>query len=197
MSYHFSLHNIVSRVDKKIIIDNIENLKTKDFNVEIMSTVSKTNYMEIEEMVSEAISLKVDCIRFTNLFNEGRATNIGDDLVLDDSQINQFFDQFYRCKIKYGDKILVRRSGTFSRDFRKEKSSYYCPCIENTVAIAPNGNVYPCPFLVKDGYEIGKYENGHVYLDNYYENDNTVCFLHEVLNRKSICKKETLSILIE
>jgi MoaA/NifB/PqqE/SkfB family radical SAM enzyme len=87
------------------------------------------------------------------------------------------------CKEKYKDKILVRRSGTFSRDFRKKNSSYYCPSTQKTVAIAPNKKVYPCPFLIKEGYEIGEYKDGKVYLDEAFNNDSTTCMLHEILNR--------------
>lgn len=189
MSYHFSLHDIVSFVDKNIIFDNIRKLKEKGFNVEIMTTISSLNYKNVEDMVKTAISLNADCIRFTNLFNEGNAINLDNELLLNDKQINEFFDQFYMCKEKYSDKISVRRSGTFSRDYRKKNSTYYCPSMQQTVAIAPNNKVYPCPFLIKDGYEIGVYENGKIYLDSIYENDCTTCMLHDVLNRGKVYER--------
>lgn len=183
MSYHFGLHDMVSPIDKQIITDNIKLLKENNFDVEIMTTISSINYKNIEEMVKDAIKLNADCIRFTNLFNEGRTINLDNKLLLSDDQINEFFDQFYKCKEKYGDIIRVRRSGTFSRDFRKENSSYYCPLQEKTVALAPNKKAYPCPFLVKEGYEIGEYNDGKIYLDYKYENDNSRCMLHDTLNR--------------
>lgn len=183
MSYHFDFHNLISPVDKEIIHDNIRKLKEKGFNVELMATISTINYGKVEEMVNKAIALGADCLRFTNLFNEGRTTNLDNKLLLNDEQINNFFDQFYYCKEKYGDKIKIRRSGTFSRDFRKINSTYYCPANANTIALAPNLKVYPCPFLVKEGYEIGSYDNGIIYLDEIYDNDNSKCMLHETLNR--------------
>lgn len=190
MSYHFSLHNIVSSVDKQLILDNIKILKERGFKVEIMTTISSVNYRNIESMVKDAISLNVDCIRFTNLFNEGNTVRLDNKLILDDNQIFDFFDQFYYCKKKYGNEILVRRSGTFNRDFRKENSSFYCPSTGMTVALAPNYKVYPCPFLIKEGYEIGKYEDGKIYLEDIYEFDGTTCMLHDVLNKeKSYVKK--------
>ena len=192
ISYHFALHDLVSKVNKKIIIEDIKKLKEFGFKVEIMTTISTTNYRDIEKMVKEAIDLKVDCIRFTNLFNEGRTINLDNKLLLNDNEINEFFDQFYKCKEKYKKQILVRRSGTFSRDFRKEKSKYYCPSSNDTVALAPNNKVYPCPFLIKEGYEIGKYENGKIYLEYKYYNDKTTCMLHEILNRGKKIKKEYL-----
>ena len=183
MSYHFALHDSISNINKQIIFDNITELKRYGFNIEIMTTISSINYKDIEDMVKEAILLGVDCIRFTNLFNEGNAIHLDSKLILNDDQINEFFDQFYFCKEKYGNNLTIRRSGTFSRDFRKVNSSYYCPSMELTVALAPNYKIYPCPFLIKEGYEIGKYENGKIYLENIYENDSSQCMLHCTLNR--------------
>ena len=183
MSYHFDFHDLISPVKKEIVHDNIKRLKEKGFKVELMSTISSTNYRKVEEMVQKSIALGADCIRFTNLFNEGRTVDLDNKLLLTNDQINEFFDQFYQCKELYGDMIKVRRSGTFSRDLRKDNSTYYCPANENTIALAPNYKVYPCPFLVREGYEIGEYNNGKIYIDELYENDNTRCMLHEILNR--------------
>ena len=190
MSYHFDFHDMISPVKKEIVIDNIIKLKGNNINVELMATISAINYRNIENMVQEAIMLGADCIRFTNLFNEGRTNSLDNKLLLTEEQINDFFDQFYHCKEKYKDKILVRRSGTFSRDERKENSSYYCPAGDKNIAIAPNYKVYPCPFLVKEGYEIGKYENGKIYIEEMYENDNTKCMLHETLNKQKVYTKK-------
>lgn len=183
MSFHFAFHDGISLIPKKIITDNITKLKERGFYVEIMTTISSINYQNIEEMVQESIKMNADCIRFTNLFKEGGANNIDHKLILNDDEINEFFDLFYYVKEKYGSMISVKRSGTFSRDLRKEKSCYYCPGMEKTVAISPDYKVYTCPFLIKDSYEIGKYEDGKVFLDYLYENDNTTCMLHNTLNR--------------
>ena len=87
MSYHFALHDSISSVNKQIILDNIKKLKQFGFNVEIMTTISSINYKDIETMIKEAILLGVDCIRFTNLFNEGNAVNLDNKLILNDDQI--------------------------------------------------------------------------------------------------------------
>ena len=183
MSYHFKLHDIVSQVDKHIIVDNIKLLKERGFKIELMTTISIDNFNEVDNMVIEAISMGADCIRFTNLFNEGRTVANLNSKILNDSQINAFFDQFYEAKEKYKDLILVRRSGTFSRDYRKEKSSYFCPSEVDTVAIGPNMKVYPCPFLVKEGFEIGYYENGKIIIEDEYLHCKDSCLLQDILNR--------------
>lgn len=188
MSYHFSLHEKLSLVDKQIIEDNILELKKHNISVEIMTTVSKLNYKEVESMVIEAIRMGASCIRFTNLFNEGRTINMTD-LLLSEEEINEFFNQFYYVKQKYEDYILVRRSGTFNRDMRKINSSFFCPSIIETVAIAPNYKVYPCPFLIKEGYEIGYVEDGKVFIDEIYEHGTDTCLLHDVLNKQITYQK--------
>ena len=182
MSYHFDLHSTISLVDKNIIKDNINKLKKHDIQVEIMTTVSTLNYKKIENMVIEAIKIGADCIRFTNLFNEGGAINMHD-MLLNNEQINEFFNQFYHAKEKYSDYIFIRRSGTFNRDMRKNNSSFFCPSIKDTIAIAPNYKVYPCPFLIKEGYEIGYVEDGKVYIEEVFDHDSDTCFLHDVLNK--------------
>lgn len=189
MSYHFKLHNKVSLINKNIILDNIKKLKQKGFKVEIMTTISKLNYLDIENNILEAIDLGVDCIRFTNLFKEGNIKQLKEDLYLNEENINEFFDLFYKCKEKYKNRILVRRSGTFSRDLRKKNSSFYCPAGIDTVAISPDGLVYPCPFMIKKGFEIGYYEDGKVYINSTYEKDTDTCFLHDTFNKEKIVRK--------
>lgn len=191
MSYHFKLHSKVSEIDKKIIMDNIELLKKCNMKIEIMTTISKLNLYEIEEMVNSAIMFGVDCIRFTNYFNLGNAKQMNyDQFVLTDQELEIFFDQFYEMKKKYSSEILIRRSGLFSRDVRKKNSTYYCPAGENAVAITPDFKVYPCPFLVEDGYDIGKYENGKIIINDIYDYDHCNCLTHLVSNRgKKLVKK--------
>ena len=128
MSYHFNAQKDVSEVDLNIVEDDIKLLKERNFKVELMATVEKNNLYNIEMMVEKAIKLNADCIRFTNYLLLGNAKKMNKkEFVLSQQQINEFFDQFYGAKKKYSNKILVRRSGTFNRDFRKSNSTYYCP----------------------------------------------------------------------
>lgn len=187
ISYHFELHEKISKVPSKIIFSAINVLKQNNFNVEIMTTISLDNLNSIDKMVKEAIKMKADCIRFTNFLNIGNAQKISS-CILSDAQIEIFFDQFYEAKVKYEKDIIVRRSGTFSRDMRKKNSKFYCPAIENKVAITPDNKVYPCPFLVSKGYEIGKYKDGKIYIDSDLSFQTNVCLAHELVNRKNLNK---------
>lgn len=187
MSHHFGIQKEVSNVNINLVKENIKLLKSLNFKVELMATVGKDNLNSIEEMVEEAISLNVDCIRFTNFLSLGNAVNLDNTkFLLNDDDITVFFDQFYKAKAELGSSVLIRRSGTFSRDKRKDESSYYCPAGENIVAITPDMNVYPCPFLVSKGYEIGKYINGKVMINQEFNYDQGSCFTTDVVNK---CKK--------
>ena len=191
MSYHFDLHAMVSNVDPKIILENIKMIKKLGMKVEIMTTISKVNFSNILSIIEQSISMGVDCIRFTNYFNSGNAQTMnGDNFVLSDSEIEYFFDQFYHAKDIYSNDILIRRSGLFDRDMRKRCSSYYCPAGENCVSITPDLKVYPCPFLVKDGYDIGKYEDGHILIEKEINYDHSRCLTHSIFNRGRVLEKK-------
>lgn len=183
ISYHFELHERISKIPPETIFSTISMLKQNDFKVEIMTTISLENFNDIDNMVNEAVNMKADCIRFTNFLNIGNAKNMSS-CILSDAQIEKFFDQFYKAKVKYGKEILVRRSGTFSRDMRKNNSRFYCPAIENKVAITPDNKVYPCPFLVSNEYEIGEYVDGKILINSNLLTQNDVCLAHQLVNRK-------------
>lgn len=191
MSYHFDLHSIVSSVDSKIVFQNIKMIKELGMKLEIMTTISKSNFSKILSIVEQAISMNVDCIRFTNYFTSGNAKKLNsDNFLLSDTEIEDFFDQFYLAKALYSKDILIRRSGLFDRDMRKKNSSYYCPAGENNVAITPDLKVYPCPFLVEDGYDIGKYENGHILIEKEFNYDHSRCLTHSVFNRGKVLERK-------
>lgn len=186
MSYHFDLHSKVSSVDFDLLKRNIELLKLKRLKIELMTTISTINYTEVLSMVNEAIKLGADCIRFTNFLKLGNAVNMNNDNLLSDEQIAIFFDQFYEAKDKYANQITARRSGTFGRDMRKENSTYYCPAGRDKVAITPDKKVYPCPFLVSKGYEIGEYYDGKILINKEFKNDGTTCLTNDIVNKNKI-----------
>ena len=51
------------------------------------------------------------------------------------------------------------------------------------MAITPNGNVYPCIFMTKPGFEIGKYYDGKIMLNYDFINDGKNCIAHEIFNK--------------
>ena len=46
----------------------------------------------------------------------------------------------------------------------------------------PDNNVYPCIFLTKPGYEIGKLIDGKIMVEEKYENNHDKCLVSELCN---------------
>ena len=92
----------------------------------------------------------------------GCASNLS---LINDEQINEFLELIQKVRNLYDKTLLeVKRCGTFGKGNSKIPNNFMCPAGTNLVAITPDMSVYPCNFLAKPGYEIGKVENGIIYI---------------------------------
>lgn len=110
MSYHFGIHETISRVSKNIILDNIKLLKENGFITEIFTTISQKNYNDIIEFAKEAYKLGVNYIKFTNYLRIGNAINLSNDNVLSDEEIQTFFKKLNEARKMFSkDALYIRR----------------------------------------------------------------------------------------
>lgn len=186
ISYHFGIHDSISKVPEKVIPDIISLIKAHGLQVRLLITISSLNYFKIEEMCEISKKHGVRGIKFTNYLMQGNAKNLDEHLVLTEDQKEYFFKKIRYVREKYDiDDLLIERCGTFGKDTQNNKCNFYCDSCVNSVVIAPNNNVYPCVFLATEGFEIGHYKNGEVLINDFYKESN-VCIADQVCNKNNV-----------
>lgn len=87
ISYHFELHDLISKVDKSYLENLFKIIIDKGLNVVIMTTLSSVNYKNLEEYCEFCKTNNIHSIRFTNYLRQGSAKNMNDKNILSQQQI--------------------------------------------------------------------------------------------------------------
>ncbi len=82
------------------------------------------------------------------------------------------------------DILKIKRNSLFGQDNNNPNCNFKCVASIDEVVITPNGNVYPCIFMTKPGYEIGHYKDGKIFLDYQLDNNGDTCIAHDIFNKK-------------
>ena len=186
MSYHFGIQDKISKINNVMLEKNIEYLKAKEMKFKLLVTISADNYKMIEQMCEKAISLGAYGIEFTNFLNQGNARNMDSSNLLTSKQISEFFEQLLVVRKKYSkDQLIIDRSGLFGKNKNNNSCNFNCPAGRDMVVITPDNNVYSCLFLAKPGLEIGKLVDGKILLNDYIDNDGSLCLAQEMCNNNN------------
>ena len=182
MSYHFGTE--ISTVPQSVVEDVIIKIKKQNLNPELMCTITTENYDKLNDICKKTINLGVGTIRLFNCINTGKCESNCSNLCLNDEQTKYFFNQLIEMRKKYSKNILkIKRNGLFGKDNNNSNCKFRCVASIDEVVIAPNRNVYPCIFMTKPGYEIGRYENGKILLDYQLDNNGDSCIAHDIFNK--------------
>ena len=185
ISYHMGIHDEISSVQKEMIYKVINIAKQNSVKVRIMVTIDKDNYILVESMCKKALELGVNSIRFTNYLITGKALEISD-RALNDEQIQTFLTLVQEQRKKYPKDVLeIKRCGTFGKQNGVSKNNFKCPAGKDLIAITPDMNIYPCNFLSKPGFEIGKVIEGRIIINKNIINDGSKCIAREIYNKHS------------
>lgn len=188
ISYHFDIHDAISKVSKKYLDELFQEIIKRGLNVQIMTTITSQNYKNVYDYCEYCFKNGIKKIRFTNFIKQGNASNLDDNLVLNDEQLQEFFDSIDHLREIYPKEILeIQRCGSFGKN-KKSTKEFQCGAGTDSVVIAPDLSVYPCLFLTQPEYKIGYYKDGNIYIDNEYKNDNNDCSAVKILNRKKVNK---------
>lgn len=79
--------------------------------------------------------------------------------------------------------MKIKRNGLFGKNNDNPNCNFKCVASIDEVVITPDGNVYPCIFMTKPGYELGHYENGKILLDYQLDNNGNSCIAHDIFNK--------------
>ncbi len=194
ISYHFGIHDKISLISSSILEKVFQSLKDSNFNFRLMTTITSSNYNMLEEMCSKSVKLGAKGLYLTNYIMQGNALeHVSDKLVLNKEQINIFFNDLMKCRKQYDKReLLIERDAGFGKNFLSNHDNFYCPAINNQVILTPDNNLYPCIFLAKPGYEIGKLIDGKLLIYDEYVNINhgDICFAKEICNEgRQLIKK--------
>ena len=184
ISYHFGIHNDISSVDEKIIQNDFYRLKSEGIQPDMRVTITKNNLKLIPEMCSKAIELGVNRIKFTNYLRLGLAEDLSSQQILMKGDLEEFFSILNSMRKKYPEDILrIRRYGSFGNDDNpRRKSNFNCPACTDTVVMTPDYNIYPCIFLSKPGFEIGKMIDGKIIIYKDIQHTGKMCLAQQVSN---------------
>ena len=183
MSFHFGIQDKISDVQKELLINNIKKLQKNGIKVELMCTITKDNYNKIKEICEYVKSLNVKKVRFINFLSTGNAINLDKKNILTDEQKKEFFEDLNYVRNKYSkEELLIKRCGSFGYD-NEHETNFKCSAGVNEVVITPDLNVYPCIYMTKDQFRIGKYINGKVMLDKEIQNDCNRCLASDYYNK--------------
>lgn len=191
MSYHFIIHKNISNVSQEMLKNNIKKLQENGIKVELMCTVTKSNYDKILEICKDVVDMGVKKVRFINFLNTGNAINLDNSNILTEDQKRVFFDLLNKARNIYPkEKLLIKRCGSFGLD-NEHSCNFNCPAGKDKVVISPDMKVYPCIYMVKPEYKIGQYTNGKVMIDSEIIHDGTKCLASECYNqgKKLVLKK--------
>lgn len=181
VSYHFGIQSKISVITEEQLKEIIRLAKKHGFGVQIMVSLNKDNYKDLLKMCNEAEKLGAYSIRFTNFLKMGEANNM-EDVYLGQEELQDFFELLNKARSIYDEKNLrISRCGSFGND-NYHANNFKCPAGINNVAITPNKKVYPCNFLVKEGYEIGEVINNKIYINRQMEHNGKECIAQKIYN---------------
>lgn len=184
ISYHFGIHDDISSVDEKIIQDDIYRLKSEGIQPDMRVTITKENLKLVPDMCLRALELGVRRIKFTNYLRLGSAENLSSQQILMKEDLEEFFSILNLMRDKYPEDILrIRRCGSFGNDDNsRRKCNFNCLACTDTVVMTPDYKIYPCIFLSKPGFEIGKMIDGKIIIFKDIQHTGKICLAQQVSN---------------
>lgn len=183
MSYHFGMHDLISKVPKQVIVENISEFNKMGMKTYLMTTLSKENYDIIDAACAEAYSLGAKGIVFNNYLLQGNAIN-DVDLALTKDEIDIVCNQIEKARKKYKrEKFDICRGGSLGKNSCSEHNHFRCIAGIDQAVITPDNKVYPCFFLTKEGYEIGHFDGDKIFITKQLEHDCQECLSHNILNK--------------
>lgn len=148
----------------KKTMDILYKLRDVKAKINISSTIYKGNISQIEGLIKEGIKIKANAINFILLDNIGRAKEYNEltlsvnDKKVVNNKVLEFTKRYSDLiKINYMDPINPQYNYSQSLNI-DEKSKIYCSAATVRVAIAADGNVYPCVY----GYGFDEMIGGNI-----------------------------------
>ncbi len=162
LSLHFGIENELKSVPETVVKEVIKEAKNRGFSVQVTTTITSQNYLQVQEMCEKARQYGADRLHFGRFIPAGRGRNNAH-LKLDGTQVAEFFRQLLEVRGCYNP-LEIRAKGYFgprpgSLGELLAEINCYCPAGIFTVTIDPDNNVYGCPFTMGKENIIGRFED--------------------------------------
>ncbi|HOZ88980.1 MAG TPA: hypothetical protein PK737_01960 [Bacilli bacterium] len=176
VSYQFELQELFGSVSLSYLDKLFPQIRARGFDLELMCTISATNFDKVLAYCEKAVALKANIIYFIEYMNQGQAVNLDENLILSEAQKEKFFELVNEARKIYDINTLkVTRSGNFGPDNNALKNNFRCDALSNMVIITPDYKVYPCNFMIDYQNEIGYYQEGKIMIKEDLASDCTQC----------------------
>jgi len=127
-----------------IVVRNISSLVSLGYRVDIIMTISRKNYTEVDEVFRLGKSLGVSSIKPDLISRIGRAKIFWDEFSLSPRQMSEIAKMIFKANTHYFQKKGIRK-----------------PCVAGVdeIYISSNGNVFPCALLLDYEFCAGNIRN--------------------------------------
>lgn len=184
LSIHFGIQKDLNSVPESLVARVIRESKRRGFGIQITATITSGNYQKIYSMCEQAAEYGVEAIEFNRFVQIGKGNQISSSS-LRPYQVNAVFDGIIKARRKFSESDLeIRVHGNFgprpgSKGERLAQQNTYCPAGILMVAIDPQNRIYGCPFSMRPGCNIGRYEDGQILIDrDLLEGKRDTCITH-------------------
>lgn len=166
LSMHFDAQKKLNAIPDSLVEKAMAAAIAKGFNIQLNTVITKDNYLRIGEMCGKAHELGAYAIRFIRYVKAGKAASLTSPLSVSEEERQEFFRRIDDARKAFAkDTLEIKvhgnwnpRQGTRGEALAKENK--YCPAGKELFIIAPNNEVFGCPFLLN--YPIGKFENNEI-----------------------------------
>ncbi len=176
LSYHFGIHDSISGVQESRLGRAIDLIKQAGLKLKLAVTVTKQNYLMVDQICKNAQALGAKIVKFINLISSGKVKeNLSADLLLHDAEIEVFLKQVEDARNKFDkNNLIIERSGTFGKA-DSVHNNFHCTAGTNKVVVTPDMEIFPCIGLTAPEYKIGEVRDNKLMITKQVKNAGLLC----------------------
>lgn len=142
----------------KASVKAVRRMLDEGIMVSISHTVRKGLVSEAEKVIDWAVAMQCAGVKIIPFYPVGRGKKIAAQYVLTKEDISQLYAMIEekRKAVPLGFQIYTEMGYMKAPAGSNNKGNFmYCPAGKETLAVYPDGTLYPCPFLT--GFAVGKW----------------------------------------
>ncbi len=182
-AYKFSVKAVRRMLDEGIIVS-------------ISHTVRKGLVSDVEKVIDWAVGMQCAGIKIIPFYPVGRGKQRASQFMLSKKEITQLYCMIEKKRkdVPCGFQIYTEMDYLMATAGLKEQKKFmYCPAGKETLAVYPDGTLYPCPFLTD--FPVGKWPEDRI--ENIWNHSSLLAILRrftaeEVNGKCRECRSKSL-----